>query len=116
MDETRLALQLSRESAFNADGVATVEFRNGGLTRWKVESYSITTTSTTQTECAIYRGAVHPTNQLDITDTGNNNSGSLEWMIPPGDYLTVQWTRGTTGAIASMRIEGTDIARGRRSY
>jgi hypothetical protein len=107
---------MSREGTFDANGVATVEFRNGGLSRWDVELLSVNTSSTVRTRATVYRGAPSQLNYSDSTRDGNNKTSDTKMPVNVGDFITVQWTGGTPGAVAVARIEGKDILKGRRIY
>lgn len=116
MTDTTLALLKSATATFVAGGIATAELRNNGLSRWHIKLINVTTASSTQTRCTVYRGEVNPRNQLDYTKTGNGDTSPTDITVQPGEYVTVQWTFGTVGAIAVVRIEGEEILRGRRAY
>jgi hypothetical protein len=116
MADSVVALQKSGSATFSASGVATVELRNGGLTRWHVKNASISTTSTAKTQLTVYRGNPSANNQLDNSKTANLDSSDSVYTLAPSEYATFRWVNGTPGAIATVRIEGDEIITGRRIY
>lgn len=116
MPDSIVDLQKSGSATFNASGVATAELRNGGLTRWVIKNASISSTSTTKTTLTVYRGAPSANNQLDHSKTANADSSDTEYALAPSEFATFQWVNGTPGAVATFRVEGDEIIRGRRIY
>lgn len=114
--ETRTQLILSQSAVFAADGTASVTFLNGTTATWNVKLMNTTTTSTTQTKCSVYRGDINAGNQIDYTNTGNGDTSPVDAIYRVGDKITVRWTGGTPGAIATFRLEGDVVQVGRRAY
>lgn len=115
MQETELALAQTLNSTFDASGVAAASIQVGPNQRWKVTLMNSRTTSSTQTRCTVYRGAIGQ-RQLDFSRTGNQDTSPTDIELQQGETLSVQWTGGTPGAVASLDIEGKVYLAGKRGY
>lgn len=113
--ETEYRLEKSLSATFDSAGRAVVTFQNSGLSRWKVKLLSTSTTSTAQTVCTVFRGDAGA-RQVDFTRTGNKDVSPVDLDIQTGDRITVVWTGGTVGSIATFYLEGSEFVRGRRAY
>ncbi len=115
-ETTEFQLAESRAVTLNSNGEAVVS--NLGPTRpgetWRITKFSVYTDST----CVfrIYRGPVSDLNQIDITTRGDGDTSDTEVLLIPGEFVSFSWTRGTVGAIGTIRLEGRRTVPGRRGY
>jgi hypothetical protein len=102
-------LDTFQQATVDASGIATTlgigPVRYGET--WDVGRWSVSLTEG-RGECRVYRGAVSPTRQLDVTtsgegDTSENNSITLQ----TGERIIAQWTEATPGAIGVVTFGGT---------
>lgn len=115
MEETTTFLAQSRSATISGAGTATVEFRNGGISRWKVKLMNVSNPGTLAGRCTVYRGEVSANRQIDFTAKGTDVS-PVDLELTPNEFITVVWTGCTPGTIVTYRIEGDDIYKGRRAY
>lgn len=57
-------------------------------------------------ECRVYRGAAVDQNMIDGTYTGSTNATDAALHMLPGDVVTVAWTAGDVGAVATATLTG----------
>lgn len=78
--------------------------------RWLVKSCVVQTndlpTATIIPKCYVYVGAPSTNNAVDSTYTGNQDTSDSVYDVPYGAFLTVQWTGGVPGSLASVSITG----------
>lgn len=113
--ETQIALLETLNATFDASGIAQATTQVGVNQRWVIELLSITTTSSSQTKCIVYRGRIGGA-QLDYSVTGNGDTSNTHIELRQGETLAVQWTGGTAGSSAQMNVEGSKFIRGLRGY
>jgi hypothetical protein len=98
----------SGQASFDAGGIATVRFGPvppGG--RWRITNLSVSTTSALRTTARVYKNAVSPAQQRDVSVSGgNSDSSDTVHELLAGETLIVQWTGGTPGATATATIGG----------
>lgn len=104
----------SGTAVFDASGKAVVRL---GPTvygsRWKVDLMSVSTTSTLQTTCNVYRDSESAAASLDNTRTGNLDTSNTDIDLTAGQVILFVWTGGTPGALATVSVSGT-LYTGRR--
>ncbi len=75
---------------------------------WNVTNLAVFTTSTVNVPTATaYHGTPSPGSSLGGTYDGNNDSTGIAAMLYPGQQLSVQWTGGDAGAVATVSLYGT---------
>jgi hypothetical protein len=93
-------------------GVTPYGTRNGGLT-WDVTAVSVLVSDDTiEAQASAYLSyGIQDTDPQDfLGQTATGSSGDtcgIGQTIRPGDWITVVWSGGVPGAIATMRITGT---------
>lgn len=112
--ETPLVLLETLNATFDANGVAQASITVGAHDRWEIRLFNTRTTSSTQTRVTVYRGLF--ATQLDFSRTGNADTSNTDIKLQQGETLSVEWTGGSVGAVASLDIEGTRYQKGRRGY
>lgn len=81
--------------------------------RWELTRLAVDAsggTGTTQAEVRVYRGEVNSASLEDSTYAGNLDTadwGSSPVILQAGERLTVAWTGGRPGALATARISGS---------
>ena len=99
---------IKKSAVFDNNGVATITLDPvEPNTTWLLDYVVVVTTSTNQTLATLYENAVSPANVIDGTGKGNRG---VAWYQPPRRLggtlqLIVQWTGGTPGATANLRLE-----------
>jgi hypothetical protein len=101
-------LDTSSAVTLNGSGNGSVTLQNGKpFQTLKVKKVSVSvTTDVLQPVAKVYLGSVSPGNLLDGTETGANDSSDIDATLMPGEYLTVEWTGGDSGAIATASFYG----------
>lgn len=95
-----------------APGSGVGAARNSGLL-WNVTGVSVSASSSASDAKAsvfISYGILSSTQADFLGQTATGSSGdtcSVNVSLKPGDWITVKWTGGTPGAIATMRVTGT---------
>jgi len=106
----QIPLAESASAVFNASGRASVSM---GPTvygsSWAIQRASISSTSTVDTDCSLYRQIESPTTLIDGTPNGNNeayspDSGTLD--VRSGQTILFVWTGGDVGAVATVVLDG----------
>lgn len=115
MEETVTLLAQSRTATVSGSGTASVEFRNGGISRWKIKLMNVNNPGALAGRCTVYRGEANAGRQLDFTSKGTDVSDA-DIELKPGEFITVVWSGCTPGTVLTFRIEGDDIYKGRRAY
>lgn len=104
----RIPLETSGSGRFNAAGRASVSLGPGVWgSKWTVERYVVSSDSTDETECSLYKNVETNTALLDNTPNGNDDtstSGDIE--IRAGETLLFVWTGGTTNANVTVTLSG----------
>ena len=100
----------SARVTLDGSGTGTVRFgptRPGE--RWHVTSVSVSVSTNTSTPVAkVYRGNVGPGTFISGTyDGALDTDPQLNEQLWPGEYLSVQWTGGDSGATATATYRGT---------
>jgi len=102
-------LDLTKDGTFDASGRATAFLGPERASQlWRIKRVTVSTTSSTKTQCKLYRTAESPSRQLDNTPRGNSDTSednSYEFRTP--EKLLAVWTGGTVGAVATLNIIGT---------
>jgi len=95
-----------------APGSGVGAARYSGLT-WAVSAVAVsvaTNVAEAQAACYVSRGiqAAGPAELQGQTQQGSTgDTCSLTASLVPGDWITVKWTGGDAGAVATMRVTGT---------
>lgn len=76
---------------------------------WKIQRASISTTSSVETDCSLYRQMESPTTLIDGTANGNSEAyspdiGTLD--LTSGQTVLFVWTGGVPGAVATVVLDG----------
>lgn len=105
-----LRLYDSVRVTLDGSGTGTVRFgpsRPGE--RWRVTSVSVSTSTNTNTPVAkVYRGTPAPGAFISGTyDGALDTDPELNELLWAGEYLSVQWTGGDSGATATATYRGT---------
>lgn len=81
--------------------------------RWVIKGISVQVSSNVNEPVAnIYRGSVNPGSFISGTYNGSNDADNeLNETLYPGEFLTVQWTDGDSGAQATASYRGELITR-----
>lgn len=98
----------SASAVFDASGKAQVQMGPSVYgSRWNVDRMVVTSTSTTQTTCAVYRNSVSDQNKVDNTRTGNSDTSETNIDLYPPDVLIFVWSGGDVGTVATAVLAGT---------
>lgn len=115
MTETELALLESGSGTFAATGIMSFTLGPRDLSRWEIALFAWSTTATGMARLDIYRGPASANNLLDHTNRLSDISPT-DIKLYPGEFITIQATGGTVGAIGTLRVEGRRYVKGRRAY
>ncbi|HET7414770.1 MAG TPA: hypothetical protein VFI97_03640 [Arthrobacter sp.] len=74
---------------------------------WKVRSASISTTSTVETTCRMYRNAVSSSTFIDGTSTANLNVSNVGSELANLERLVFVFTGGDFNKTATVVLDGT---------
>lgn len=101
-------LDSSASVILDGTGAGTVLLQNGKpFQTWEVLKVSVTvSTNVLEPIAKVFLGPVSAGNLLDGTETGHNDSSDINATLMPGEYLTVQWTGGDVGAVATASFYG----------
>ncbi len=103
---TDLVLE-TKSAVLDSTGAAEVEFAPAVYGRqWQVERMSTSGASAKEPTCQVYRGANTPGALIDTTVRGNGDISETDLFVGNGDRIIVKWSKGTSGAVMSYRIEG----------
>ena len=104
----------SGTAVFDATGTARVRLGPAVYgSRWNVDLMSVSSTSTLQTTCNVYRDVENAGASIDNTRTGNLDTSNTSVDLNAGQVLIFVWTGGTPGATATVSVSGT-LYTGRR--
>lgn len=74
--------------------------------RWRIDRMTTNGNATTNPECNVYRGGEADTSLIDTTTTGNGDVSETNLELRDGEFITVVWSGGNSGAVMSFRVEG----------
>lgn len=76
---------------------------------WEVEQISsvVNPPSVPSSKLKVYRGPESNTTYLEGTFTADNDTTDTKYTLGSTDFLTLVWTGGTLGAIATATVHGT---------
>jgi hypothetical protein len=76
---------------------------------WNVEQISsqVNPPSVPSSRLKVHRGPESKTTYLEGTFTADDDSTDTKYTLGPTDFLTLVWTGGTLGAVATATIHGT---------
>lgn len=96
------------EALFDAAGAAVIETRPVPFgQRWRITRVTVTTTSTSATDVAVYLNTAQAPNLVDRTSrSGNSDTTDTPIDLVAGDRLVIVWAGGTPGATARMTASG----------
>jgi hypothetical protein len=57
----------------------------------------------------VYRGGISDTSLVDQSDRANADISETDLELGPGDFISIEYTGGTPGAIMNFRAEGDEI-------
>lgn len=109
---TPARLESSGSAVFGANGIATIEL--GPMTRgevWRIQRITVSTDDLADTMAKIYRNVIGDSTFLEGTYAGNSDISDTGYEFLTPEKLIVQWTGGTAGKIAFLRIEGEKVHR-----
>lgn len=103
-----LPLDVSATVTLNASGAGTVRLGPRSLLQvWNVTNCAVKVSSNTLEPVAtVYLGNAQPGNQLDATQSGSLDSTNLDVTLRSGNVITVAWTGGDAGAVATASLYG----------
>jgi hypothetical protein len=95
----------------DAAGYGFVSITVPGGVRWEVYLTTVSTNVTSATAIPpvvrIYRGSEpSPVNFVEFTYAGNGAPSDTRHHLNPCDSLTAEWTGGTPGSLAYLRLSG----------
>jgi hypothetical protein len=107
-------LRRGGQVVLDGTGQGTVTlFPDTGSQRWEIERITIKTNqAVTQTpipQCELFLDSVPISNSRGASYNGNNDTFDPDGgpiRVGPADCITLQWTGGIPGTIASCQIEG----------
>ena len=115
MFETEYRLDETAFGTIGVDGTATTIGigPKAANERWVIDYMSATGPNTAQLQ--IFRGNDR-NRQIDVTVSADNDTSDTIIDLRSGDTISLVWSRGTTGAIMSLHLEGKRLVKGQRSY
>ena len=105
-------LRDSRNVTLNGSGVGSVTFGpQRPNTRYVINTVSVIgPTMTSLAEARVYFGTAEQSNFISGTFVGNNDTDSaIDEELYPGEFLTVKWTGGDSGAQVTATFRGREI-------
>ncbi len=106
-------LNTSAQVVLDASGNGQVTVGPNRATEyWHVTKMAVLTSTAVKVPSAyVYTDSVSPSNLLDATYTGSQDSTDLDVPLAPGRRLVIRWTGGDVGALATVSIYGQRIIR-----
>lgn len=103
----------SKQVTLDGSGNGQVVFDGTYGTRWRITRISVDTGSNAAPNpiATVYRGSVQPTNIVDATYTGNQDTAEYPQPIEfvDGESLIVRWTGGNPADVATAVIMGQQV-------
>ena len=102
-------VEITLQATVNASGVATVQTATVPPWKsWRLTRVAVACTSTARTQASLYRNTPGAANLLDAAAvSGNLDTTDTVIDLRQNEYLSVQWTGGYVGSIATVTISGT---------
>lgn len=74
---------------------------------WRVTNLAVSvSTNAIEPTAKVYKGPSSARNLIAGTYTGSNDSTTLDTDLRTGEVITVEWTNGDPGSIATVSISG----------
>ena len=104
-------LDQATNAQFDANGVAIATLGPRGPVTWEISRLTVSSTSTLPSQARLFDGPgggaeLTNTNLIEGTYSGNLDATDTPFTIQPGSQLYIQWTGGTPGATATVRVIG----------
>lgn len=120
MDDTAFSLGVAASVVLNGggNGVVTVG-PSMPSERWEVTSVVVTIPNAVLIPTAtIYNGPVGDTNRIAFTYVGSGDTagGGSSVVLGSGQFLSIAWNGGDSGAVATATLQGNRYLRGQRAY
>lgn len=115
--ETEYRLEGFREVTLDANGEASV-FAIGpsqAFERWKITRLSVNTSAACDFQ--VFRGNTQENQyQIDFTTKGAGDTSETDLQLQVGETVSFKWSDGSSGAVGTIRWEGSYYVPGRRAY
>lgn len=101
------SLFLSESAVVDASGRAVARISNlVAFERWTVTRWTVSSTSTTETEARVYRNQESPSNFVEGTYSGRQDASDTNQAIGSGEHLVCVWSGATPGSRCVFTING----------
>lgn len=105
-----MKIPLNESARGTADATGNARVLIGPKTygiKWDINNIAVTSTSTTESECTMYRNVQTDTALIDGTPNGNGDVSPTSGLILlSGENLLFVWTGASVGAICTVTITG----------
>lgn len=120
MDETALSLGVSASVVLDVNGNGSVTIGPSmSAERWEVQSVVVKIPNAILIpQATIYNGPIADSNKVAFTyvGSGDSASGGNSVNLGSGQFMSVQWESGDSGAVATATLQGNRFLRGQRAY
>lgn len=100
-------LFLSDAGIADANGRAVARISNlVAFEVWKVTRWTVSSTSTTETQARVYRNQESPSNFVEGTYSGKQDSSDTTQHVGSGEHLLCVWSSATPGSRCVFAING----------
>lgn len=100
-------LVLSESGVADASGRAVARISNlVAFEHWTVSRWTVSSTSTTETEARVYRNHESPSNFIEGTYSGRQDASDTKQTIGSGEHLVCVWSGATPGSRCVFSING----------
>lgn len=102
-----VSLFLSESGIADANGRAVARISNlVAFEWWKVTRWTVSSTSTAETEARVYRNHESPSNFIEGTYSGRQDASDTNQVIGSGEHLVCVWSGATVGSRCVFTING----------
>ena len=119
MPDTQLSLGVSASTVLDSNGNGTVTVGPSMPTeRWEVYSVVVNVPNPSMVPTAtVYNGPAGSSNQIAFTYDGSGDTAAGDVVrLGTGQFLSVVWNGGDSGAVATVSVSGNRFLRGQRAY
>lgn len=109
---TQLPLNDGSSVALDASGNGTAQIGPGSTgEKWQLQKIAVigNSSTTSQPVANVYINSVSQQNFFDGTQTGNQDSSDINWILNQNEKIIAVFSGGTSGATHTLSIFGTRL-------